>query len=178
MVFEELNSFVWKFSHLWASGSNATLILETHAGEACASLRLCLGIHPCRFVQKSCEVKKSESPARRKRREKRAAEARIKVKVTTDASNSKRESESAENVNSDPVDSVTSSVCDGEETNTQAIVEDNDSDQDYDSYTFNYWDDTCGTVLDAIKTIEEKLKVSFLQCKIKESERKFKICEA
>ena len=95
---------------------------HAHSGEACASLRLCLGIHPCRFVQKSCEVKKSESPARRKKGKKRAAEARIKVKVTTDASNSKRESESAENVNSDPVDSVTSSVCDGVETNTQSIV--------------------------------------------------------
>ena len=36
---EEINSFVWKFGNLWASGYNATLVFEAHAGEAC--------VHPC-----------------------------------------------------------------------------------------------------------------------------------
>ena len=80
-AFEELNSFVWKFSSLWAAGSNATLIFESHAGEACASLRLGFGGFP--YMMNICQndFKKKASPSRIRRREKRAAAAKCKKNI-------------------------------------------------------------------------------------------------
>ena len=47
----ELDSFVHKFHHLWRSGLTAHLNLETHAGEAWASIRVQLGHDPGRQHQ-------------------------------------------------------------------------------------------------------------------------------
>ena len=61
----ELNSFVGKFVNLWQTGKNATLKLESRAGQASVNLQLDLGNqlphHP--LVQDS---------ARDRRRQKRA----------------------------------------------------------------------------------------------------------
>ena len=42
----EINSFVSKFSSLWKTGKDACLQIETHAGQACVTLRLGLGEYP------------------------------------------------------------------------------------------------------------------------------------
>ena len=179
MVLDELNSFVWKFSHLWATGSNATLVLETHAGEACASLRLGLGVHPFRY-QQNYIVKKKETPAKRRRREKRAAEAKSIDKVAKGSQESKLVD--IGNVVSDlsrPLDNETSFIGDIDDGKREVCVTTNfGSNEEFDMYTFNYWDDTRGTVLEAIRNVEDKLDGSFLKCKIKESDRKYEVCEA
>ena len=59
------------------------------------------------------------------------------------------------------------------------VITDSGSKEEFDIYTFNYWDETRGTVLDAIRNIEDKLGGSVLKCKIKEeSDRKYEVCEA
>jgi hypothetical protein len=42
----EATSFVTKFKDLWLAGHNASLLFETEAGEASATLRVALGAHP------------------------------------------------------------------------------------------------------------------------------------
>ena len=42
----EINSFVSKFHSLWKTGRDACLQIETHAGQACVTLRLGLGEYP------------------------------------------------------------------------------------------------------------------------------------
>ena len=44
--YAEMNSFFGKFASLWKSGNDASLMFETHAGQACVTLRLGLGEHP------------------------------------------------------------------------------------------------------------------------------------
>ena len=44
--FAVVQSFVGKFMNLWKSGKDASLQFETHAGQACVTLRLGLGEHP------------------------------------------------------------------------------------------------------------------------------------
>ena len=46
---EELNSFVKKFSALWAAGSDASLSLESNGGQVFVTLRLGLGEHPSKM---------------------------------------------------------------------------------------------------------------------------------
>ena len=67
--YAEVNSFVGKFVNLWKSGSDATLQLETHAGQACVTLRLGLGEHPHQLHQ----YRKKVSPSKQRRHERRAA---------------------------------------------------------------------------------------------------------
>ena len=59
--------------NLWASGSNATLKIETHAEEACASLQVGLGQHLFKVEKHSFEVKKKVSHSRNCRRARGAA---------------------------------------------------------------------------------------------------------
>ena len=65
--FSEVNSFVGKFVNLWKAGRDASLQLETHAGQACVVLRVGLGEHPHQ------QPHKKVSPARERRRKRRAA---------------------------------------------------------------------------------------------------------
>ena len=72
---EELNSFVRKFSTLWAAGSNASLAFESVAGQAFVTLRLGLGEYPSTFRDTANGVKKKQmSPSKLRRRDRRAAE--------------------------------------------------------------------------------------------------------
>ena len=81
--FAEVNSFLGKFMHLWQSGRDADLHLETRAGQACVVLRLGLGVHPHQH-----QVKKV-SPSRQRRRDRRAAarqESSANVDIAKDVS--------------------------------------------------------------------------------------------
>ena len=73
---EELNSFVKKFSALWAAGSDASLSLESNGGQVFVTLRLGLGEHPSKMYDANSghKVKKHLSPSKLRRRERRAAE--------------------------------------------------------------------------------------------------------
>ena len=46
MHVSEVDTFIEKFKHLWQSGLDAHLDLETHAGQAWVGLRLRLGHAP------------------------------------------------------------------------------------------------------------------------------------
>ena len=82
----EINSFLTKFSSLWKAGRDACLQIETHAGQACVTLRLGLGEYPGhqhKSEQKNgqnfnCEgspshAQKKLSPSKMRRRARRAA---------------------------------------------------------------------------------------------------------
>ena len=73
---EELNSFVKKFSALWAAGSDASLSLESNGGQVFVTLRLGLGEHPSKMYDTNIgnTQKKRLSPSKLRRRERRAAE--------------------------------------------------------------------------------------------------------
>ena len=71
----ELNSFVSKFNSLWASGSNASLSIESNAGQAYITLRLSLGDYPGKLNDVNHGAQKKHlSPSKLRRRERRAAE--------------------------------------------------------------------------------------------------------
>ena len=70
--YAEMNSFVGKFESLWKSGRDASLMFETHAGQACVTLRLGLGEHPHKQYQEQ-KLKKKVSPSQQRRRDRRAA---------------------------------------------------------------------------------------------------------
>ena len=74
MATVEINSFIGKFLNLWKSGLDASLTLESHAGEASVSLRLGLGTYCAtvpEVVDKPCFTKKV-SPSQVRRRQQRA----------------------------------------------------------------------------------------------------------
>ena len=73
---EELHSFVKKFSALWATGSDASLTLESNGGQVHVTLRLGLGEHPSKMYDSNLrnKQKKRLSPSKIRRRERRAAE--------------------------------------------------------------------------------------------------------
>ena len=70
-----MDSFVIKFKHLWNAGHDATLKVETHAGEAFVTLQVGLGrpppppYHPVPQHHPRHHI----GPARQRRRERRAA---------------------------------------------------------------------------------------------------------
>ena len=81
----EIDSFLLKFSSLWKAGRDACLQIETHAGQACITLRLGLGEHSGHKQQKeqtigqkvycksSPTAGKKLSPSKMRRRARRAA---------------------------------------------------------------------------------------------------------
>jgi hypothetical protein len=56
----EVNSFVGKFFNLWKCGRDATMQLETQAGQACVTSRHGLGEHPHQ------QHRKNVSPSRQR----------------------------------------------------------------------------------------------------------------
>ena len=70
----ETSSLINKFKSLWSAGIDANLFLETKAGKAWGTLRVCLGDHPLRHQPPPPQQERShDSPARRRRRERREA---------------------------------------------------------------------------------------------------------
>ena len=73
MATVEINSFVSKFVNLWKSGLDASLKLESHAGQASLSISLGLGsFHETDEIEKKPYIAKKVSPSRARRRKKRA----------------------------------------------------------------------------------------------------------
>ena len=65
---KELDSFIFKFKHLWRSGYDAHLNINTHAGQAWVDLRVRLG-----HAEGPHHVNKAKNgPSRQRRRERRA----------------------------------------------------------------------------------------------------------
>ena len=71
-IFDELQSFLWKFTDLWKNGRNANLEFEVSEGKANISLKLNLGEHPFAVPENVIVNHKYESPSKKCRREKRA----------------------------------------------------------------------------------------------------------
>ena len=89
MSAEELESFVKKFQHLWTSGYDAHLHVETHAGQAWVHLQVCLGQAQgphAHQLGKNFPPNQRNSTSRQRRRARREAERHQKIKVAgTDA---------------------------------------------------------------------------------------------
>ena len=90
----ELDTFIYKFKHLWKVGLDAHLDIECCAGQAWVGLRVRLGqepghLHHHHFI--SPQPKRTrDGPARQRRREKRAAERNVtadKASATADKAN-------------------------------------------------------------------------------------------
>ena len=79
---EEVNFFLGKFYTVWRSGRDASLFLESHAGQACVSLRVGLGFYHEYKEQPNFNKKKTMSPCKKRRRERRAAAAAAKLVVS------------------------------------------------------------------------------------------------
>ena len=73
----ELDSFIQKFKHLWHSGVNAHLDVNTHAGHAWVHLHVQLGQAPGPLHPVFPPKRKKHSPSRERHRARRA-EARQK----------------------------------------------------------------------------------------------------
>ena len=70
----ETTSLISKIKTLWSAGIDANLFLETKAGQAWGTLRVCLGDHPlCHQPPPHHQEHSRDSPARRRRRERREA---------------------------------------------------------------------------------------------------------
>ena len=67
----EIESFLLKFKTLWKSGRDATLTMETHAGQASVLLRVGLGQAPKQYPNFPSPGKNRNGPARQRRRAKR-----------------------------------------------------------------------------------------------------------
>ena len=72
MSLAELESFIFKFNHLWKTGQDAHIDIHSHAGNAWVGISLNLGQFPgpraCKDPQR-----KNFSPSRVRRKERRAA---------------------------------------------------------------------------------------------------------
>ena len=83
---EQLNSFIGKFLNLWHSGQDATLLVNTLAGEAVVNLRVGLGQAPLPPHQEPHHVHGTSQQRRRQRRaEARKAEQALPRKVAEQA---------------------------------------------------------------------------------------------
>jgi hypothetical protein len=71
MAMAEIESFLLKFKTLWKSGRDATLTMETHAGQASVLLRVGLGQAPKQYPNFPSPGKNRNGPARQRRRAKR-----------------------------------------------------------------------------------------------------------
>ena len=74
----ELNTFVFKFKHLWKSGLDAHLDLECHAGQAWVGIRVRLGHEPEPHHHHHPHIppqprRTRDGPSRQRRRARRAA---------------------------------------------------------------------------------------------------------
>ena len=119
MAREEIHSFLRKFLDLWKTGLDASLNLETHAGEASVVLRLGLGPFTADKGREHPELhRKKVSPSQIRRRRRRAQARR-------EAANLKETS--AEDVDSSLVIAADASATEievsGEEDSTKNIEE-------------------------------------------------------
>ena len=89
----EATSFMHKFKDLWNAGHEATLLFETQAGQAWATLRVALGHHP------HVSGKKHVSPSQIRRRERREA-----ARIAAEAVQTDINSRVAEKANTNGVD--------------------------------------------------------------------------
>ena len=69
----EVNSFVTKFTNLWKAGRDACLQLVSHAGQACVTLRLGLGVFPHDKKDANEILRKKLSPSKIRWRNRHAA---------------------------------------------------------------------------------------------------------
>jgi hypothetical protein len=80
--------------NLWQSGRDACLQLDTHAGQACVTLRLGLGEHPL------LQHHKKVSPSRQRRRDRRAADRLASAEDAGENANTEHAEEAYKEVNS------------------------------------------------------------------------------
>ena len=108
----EIDSFVLKFRQLWSAGLDASLTLETHAGNACVDLKLNLGQHRPNLV---AEYPKRAAPSRIRRAELFKRNENIDNKQTVDFI------EAIINTKEDVVN-VTEKVSDADDDTTMDVV--------------------------------------------------------
>ena len=189
---DEVNSIMWKFCSLWKSGWDANLSLETHAGQACVSLRVGLGFYEERQIQpKIIPSKKKLSPSRNRRRERRAAAAAEKLvnkerdkvadiiceeteEVVKNGCDIKEESAGMDVITENLYQQDTKVA--GEAQNVEALYLEC-KDEDADLYVYTYWDTRKASDLnEAIGYITGALTKSLEFHNVGVEDRSFSIC--
>ena len=189
----EISSFVEKFVNLWKRGGDVSLNLETHAGQACVSLRLGLR----KFATDTDDLndmvhRKKVSPSRLRRRERRASARRLSAKFghagksETEASEQDakivKPSVSFLDVKSDIEANEIESKVLKEETHSfsDSLTEkvECSADSEHDLYIFSYWDNLkVSDVYEASSVIESRLKGCFERNIVNEEDRVIRICD-
>ena len=189
----QINSFVGKFVNLWQNGYEASLNFKTSAGKAEISLQVGLGEVP---PLPQVPLHRVPGPSRQ-RRSLRRADAR---KAAAEAKSEQETHKEAEQANEEPMDiNPETAEVEGkrfaeeaskaapptekvkvEEAKEGQVGDEFGSDKplenDFDIYTFSYWDTTKSSeAQEAINHIEGKLKQNFERCQVKESDRVYKI---
>ena len=114
----EIDSFIYKFKHLWKSGRSASLSLKSDAGKAQVTLHVDLDDPQLLPVQHP--VRSRNGPARQRRRIRRAAE--------REASS---EASKASNTDENSVDDDEVIIHENEKSNTEKVSEENSSYANY-----------------------------------------------
>ena len=181
-IFDELQSFLWKFTDLWKNGRNANLEFEVSEGKANISLKLNLGEHPFAVPENVIVNHKYESPSKKCRREKHAKLSTIpqNVQVTQ-----KILSESLDYLGNNNTHEECS---DGNALNVhvdiescaefQMKVEDSSCQQDYIICTYGYWNDGGNLIDHAVQSVNTNIRKSFSNHHVLENEQFFEILEA
>ena len=118
MAMSEIDSFIYKFKHLWKSGRSASLSLKSDAGKAQVTLHVDLDDPQLLPVQHP--VRSRNGPARQRRRIRRAAE--------REASS---EASKASNTDENSVDDDEVIIHENEKSNTEKVSEENSSYANY-----------------------------------------------
>jgi hypothetical protein len=106
---KEWLSFMTKFKDLWLAGHNASLLFETQAGEASATLRVALGAHPRKLhhPQQSPQETRHVTPSQQRRLERREFERR---RAAEEAANTEVAEETTDHVAAEATDPVAEKV--------------------------------------------------------------------
>ena len=72
MAMTEIDSFIFKFKHLWKSGRSASLSIRSDAGKAQVTLHV--DLDDAQLLPVQHPVRSRNGPARQRRRTRRAAE--------------------------------------------------------------------------------------------------------
>ena len=187
----EINSFVSKYVALWKAGQDASLHLDTYAGQVYVSLQLRLGHYP---QNQQNTPRKKVTPSQLRRRERRSA-ARQSSAEQADVAKldsfidimdvSEKEADTCitslcklENLQAKANCTAENVVMDCHEKCDMDTEKDVKSDEEYDTYLFSYWDNKKqGNSKEAIECISNNLTYNFSKNGVLEKDRVFDIFE-
>ena len=172
----ELDTFVFKFKHLWKAGLDAHLDLECHAGQAWVGIRVRLGQDPGPNHHHHIPPqprKTRDGPSRQRRRARRAAARQyhageaVKENVT---SNVKEAVEAVENENDaaevEPKEVLTDEFCPDADYAFEDLNDEN-------SETFRFVIKEEPSQKESLKAFESRIKQNFVNNKVEDRNQIF-----